>query len=479
MAPIAYIGTTAYDMGDVVQAAQYHKDINDLLQDQHNLIQTLQAAPGLNQQNFTQLINALTPAARRTTGVTNPILTNYNGAGNVDYEEEIPEPGIEDIAKFPIPEPFTGKNEDAIPFIDRLQSYFKAKPKAFRFTRARILLTVSLLGHKETKTWAQQVRRAIANSKPADPLPHYFDSWEDFVNEFMSRHGIDDIKQHNFRLMVSYKQWPEQSCKSFTDQFGEYRRQSGTLKDQAFQYLLQNTSNVYRTTLLMRENPPTRYDDWVDALDKMQKAADRARGYQTQGVRQHPFHKAPAHKNTVYSRFQPSSVQGAGPMDLSAVTHAQRRGTKGKGPQKNSSKSPLKKPAHPRLAPHPDGRLKPSSPSPRTTPKQPVASGSQGRTFLCYKCNQPGHFARDCPVTLRNLDRHHIQAMESALTLIYKDMGLENEAEEEDDDEALLDPLTSMVLEEAAEEEEEETDLIDFGAELDEEDENGESVQSF
>ena len=146
-------------------------------------------------------------------------------------------------------------------------------------------------------------------------------------------------------------------------------------------------------------------------------------------------------------------------MDLSAVTHAQGRRTKGKGPQKNSSKPPLKKPAHPRLAPHPDGRLKPSSPSPRTTPKQPVASGSQGRTFLCYKCNQPGHFARDCPVTLRNLDRHHIQAMESALTLIYKDMGLEDEAEEEDDDEALVDPLTSMVLEEAEEEEEAETDL--------------------
>ena len=131
MAPIAHIGTKAYDMGDAVQAAQYHKDINELLQDQHNLIQTLQAAPGLNQQNFTQLLNALTPAARRTTGVTNPILSNYNGAGNVDYEEEIPEPGIEDIAKFPIPEPFTGKTRTRSPSSIAFNPTSRPNPKPF------------------------------------------------------------------------------------------------------------------------------------------------------------------------------------------------------------------------------------------------------------------------------------------------------------------------------------------------------------
>ena len=151
------LGTRTYNLDDNVQFAAYLAALSNAVTNQVQTIHTLQNVPALTHVQFQQLLTILTPPAQRINQVWNPILSTPNGP-DVPYQEVVPPQGIEDIAKFPTPNPFNGTDIDAIPFIDRLSAFFQAKPKAYRFIRARILFATSLLGHKDTKSWAEEVQ---------------------------------------------------------------------------------------------------------------------------------------------------------------------------------------------------------------------------------------------------------------------------------------------------------------------------------
>ena len=269
--------------------------------------------------------------------------------------------------------------------------------------------------------------------------------------------------------MIAYHQWPKQTFKLFMDQFDAFRRRSEISKDQAFHYLQQNTYPLYRSNLIFREHSPDNYDDWVSALDGLQKRVDKANGYKATG-RSSTTNYASGNKNPHHQNYQPSTVPGYGPMAVDAIHHKGKQTVK----PKVQGKPPFKRAGPQRLAPHPSGGpLKPSSPSPNCAPQQ--ASSSKPRIFHCYKCNQPGHFTRDFPVNIRAINHHHIQAMEQALEIIYQEQGFTNE---ETHEELTNENPLSVLVDDGSEGFIEGTDLIDFEGQIEDEDEE-EQEQSF
>lgn len=99
------LGAHTYNLDDNAQFAAYLAAVNNAITAQAQTIHTLQNAPAINQAQFQQLLTTLTPPAQRVNQVRNPILSTPNGP-DVAYQEIVPPHGIEDIAKFPTPDPF-------------------------------------------------------------------------------------------------------------------------------------------------------------------------------------------------------------------------------------------------------------------------------------------------------------------------------------------------------------------------------------
>ena len=150
-----------YNLNDATENMNYLAAVSGFIGQQQQTIQALQNAPALNQAQFQQLVAAITPAAQRTTGVRNPVLSRPGI--EVHYEEHPVPTGIEDVKSFPDTDPFNGQKTDAEPFMDRLKAYFAAKPKAMKFTKNRILYSCTLLKDPHSQPWAALVRKAIAN----------------------------------------------------------------------------------------------------------------------------------------------------------------------------------------------------------------------------------------------------------------------------------------------------------------------------
>ena len=254
-APMFTFGGLNYDLSDVAQAAAAMTAMatasqmnQQLINQQAAQITTLQQSPALNQAQFQQLVNTLqNPAAQvapQRVQAINPVLSTPGN--DVPYEEHQVPAGIEDVKSFPMPAPFDGRQVDAEPFIIRLKAYFVAKPKAMRYTRNRILTACNLLNNKKTAAWASLVSKALATGTNNS---YYYDEWSLFQQEFLKRYGLTNAPQHYFRLLTQYRQYRDQDCKSYTDEFERLRLEAAMDKSNAFQYLRQGTLGPVRATL--------------------------------------------------------------------------------------------------------------------------------------------------------------------------------------------------------------------------------------
>ena len=120
------------------------------------------------------------------------------------------------------------------------------------------------------------------------------------------------------------------------------------------------------------------------------------------------------------------------------------------------SRSTPVKPAQSRPPQKTRGRL-----PPHPTAGQPRASSSNSslpkKTYNCFLCDRPGHFARDCTAKLNQLDFEHIQQMSITMEDFCELQSQEGDNQEEDEEDPLEeDPLSPN------EEYDQSSDLISF-----------------
>jgi len=395
---------------------------------QHQTITQLQTNPPPNPQ-IQQLVNALTPAAPRVGGVTNPVLSTPQN--NVDYEEHHVPTGIEDIKSFEVPSPFTGAHTDAHNFMIRLQAYFSAKPKAMRFTKNRILLTVQLLKKAISRHWAELVERSVSQGVNDS---NYFDNWDAFKAEFLKRYGLPNPKQFYLREMMKFRQHPKLGCKRYADEFERLRIESGTDKDTAFFHLKQGTYRPYREQLILMHNPRRdTYDSWVEGLEQLQSDIDQSRefayGDSTAAYARRPFQgQSAAHQRPA----QASQDNYGDPMHVDAINPPKgkrqqpRRGI----PKPASRPPPQKKKTSNRLPPHPTAASSSKS--------KPKPTRLDDPDFRCFICDGKGHYSRDCNANPKTIGMQRIQQLgmmvESAMDL-KSQLGYEDEEEYEEEEE--------------------------------------------
>jgi hypothetical protein len=192
------------------------------------------------------------------------------------------------------------------------------------------------------------------------------------------------------------------------DEFERLRVESGATKDAAFFYLEQGTRDPFRSKLHLSDRPPTDYDTWVSRLTDLQAQYDKVGEYNKLRTPSY-FPRYGQRQNT------PAMPKGHGdPMDVDAINH--RKGKPQQKPQpKPKSKFPIPKKTNTRLPPHPTAQ--PSSSRPRTS----TQTTRNPRSYNCFICDQPGHYARDCKTSIAQIDHEHIRqlglAMEATMDL--------------------------------------------------------------
>ena len=215
-----------------------------------------------------------------------------------------------------------------------------------------------------------------------------------FEGELQKRFGIQNKAQFYFKKLLAYVQNPGQNCKAFADEFEQRRLKSGIAKDQAYQWLQNNTYPPWRNRLLFlpQQDCPTDYDSWIRELVNLQQTLDIARKFK-QPIN---FQVQRAQTETAgYHRREPDVVK----MEVDAIAH--RKILKRPGPPRPKIPMPKKTLTTPRP---------PIAKPPTSSLSQPESS-SGSKVLYCYRCNEPGHFMRNCPTKIANIDEQHIQQL--------------------------------------------------------------------
>jgi hypothetical protein len=401
---IATFNGVNYDLNDHQQLANY---IAVLQTAATANVAPVQMTPAQLANLAQQTVNALQPPQRGNPAtIVNPITTTRNQGQNVFYEYEEPPAGWRKDAKEETIDAWNGTRMDVTPFLNRVQGVIAQKPFTFAYTKQRILFVLSLLKNTVAQQWAVNVKDAVVNLKDND---YYFDSWTGFKDEFKKRFGLRNETQIWFNKLVQLRQGENQDARSYLDTFEQYRQKANIPKGTAYQYLRGGINDTFRRGALFHPTRPNDYDTYVAYMLEYQNSLDEEKSYQQLAKGQTGFRPQNPSAPHPSSRFKLGP--GHQPMDLSVVqqqriqelrVQKQQLEVQELEEQINALKQkkkgkPSSRPNQPSSSKRPPPRPVTGRPPPPTQRLSPQEQERRARLRFCFKCAQPGHFARECP----------------------------------------------------------------------------------
>ena len=358
-----------------------------------------------------------------------PVLTSRQPPARpptvIKLHDNPPPKGAKDIKGAKYPPPFAGNQEDARPFIRRLEAYWSLTPKASRLSRTRILITCQLITTEPATLWASSVTESITLFTDNE---YYFYDWDSFKTTFIGSFGVPNEEAHAMNLL-SHKTQGHSDLIPFITEFERLQRDAKITDDTALFFFKKNISARLYNEICRARPVPTTLEGWKKEALTVDKNFQIAQDFKYNQRND----KYPAKSSKSYSSFifRPtsthiphggtllSSSHDSDAMQVDALNHKRKKG-KGKDKKPSSKTKPVKAPL----------------PAPKR-PALPPAYPNKGKVVMadarCHRCGLKGHFMRDCVTRMNQLTDEHIRQL--AEFALHRDIPEEEVSDSEDSEE--------------------------------------------
>jgi hypothetical protein len=306
-----------------------------------------------------------------------------------------------------VPDIFDGTISKTKTFKRQLMLYFSARGNEFSTHKSKILFALSYMRGGNAGPWADSKLDDIERGENATPPSFPYSSYARFIKKFDDRFAEKDEAEkarHALRMLTQ----GVSTCDEYIAKFETLETLTGYNDQALIESFKQGLNRALVDRIFLLENLPYSLHGWKNYASRFDQ---RNRQRQEEVRRQ---------VNRTFWSPQSAPV----PTSRNPPTSFPTRGTsfppRGFVPRQPQGARPLPPPP-----------VKDSN-------AMDVDKASRAKQVMkgnCWKCNQPGHFARDCPqINIREMSVEDIEEMMEKRTYYGADMSIEPTTDDEEEE---------------------------------------------